>query len=35
MINDALMAPVRKLDKIKLWKEINDNGKIKYTPVRN
>jgi vacuolar protein-sorting-associated protein 4 len=32
MINDALMAPVRKLDKVRLWKEVNDGGQAKYSP---
>lgn len=35
MANDALMSPVRKLDKVRLWVEVNDNGKIKYAPVYN
>ena len=30
MINDALMVPVRKLDKTRLWAEFNLNGTIKY-----
>lgn len=34
MVNDALMAPVRKLDKTRLWVEMNDNGKIKYSPCQ-
>lgn len=32
MANDALMAPVRNLDKTKTWVEVNDSGKIKYAP---
>ena len=34
MVNDALIAPVRKLDKTRLWVEMNDNGKIKYSPCQ-
>lgn len=30
MINDALMVPVRKLDKTRLWAEFSHNGTIKY-----
>lgn len=32
MINDALMAPVRKLDKTRSWVEVMDGGKVKYAP---
>lgn len=32
MANDALMAPVRNLDKTKTWVQVNDNGKYKYAP---
>ena len=32
MVNDALMAPVRKLDKTRVWLEVKDEGKIKYAP---
>lgn len=32
MINDALMAPVRKLDKTRTWVEVYDEGKVKYAP---
>lgn len=32
MANDALMSPVRKLDKTRVWIEVNDGGKIKYSP---
>ena len=32
MANDALMGPVRTLDKTRTWVEVNDNGKIKYAP---
>ena len=32
MVNDALMAPVRKLDKTRVWVEVKDEGKIKYAP---
>ncbi len=35
MVNDALMSPVRTLDKTRLWKEVNDNGVAKYSPVVN
>lgn len=35
MANDALMSPVRKLDKCRLWIEVNDNGKVKYSPCSN
>ena len=28
------MAPVRSLDKVTLWEEVNDKGTIKYTPFR-
>lgn len=33
MGNDALMNPVRRLDKCRLWIEVNDNGQKKYSPV--
>lgn len=35
LVNDALMTPVRTLDKIKKWVQITDphDGKIKYAPV--
>jgi hypothetical protein len=26
------MSPVRKLDKTKLWYEVKNDGKIKYSP---
>lgn len=32
MINDALMAPVRKLDKTRTWVEVIDESKVKYAP---
>jgi hypothetical protein len=32
MVNDALMSPVRKLDKTRTWVEVMDDGKIKYAP---
>jgi hypothetical protein len=32
MVNDALMSPVRKLDKTRTWVEVMDGGKIKYAP---
>jgi hypothetical protein len=32
MVNDALMFPVRKLDKTRVWVEVNDEGKTKYAP---
>ena len=32
MANDALMAPVRNLDKTKTWVEVKDQGKTKYAP---
>lgn len=32
MINDALMSPVRKLDKTRTWVEVLDEGKVKYAP---
>lgn len=32
MANDALMGPVRALDKTRTWVEVNDQGKIKYAP---
>ena len=33
MANDALMTPVRMLDKTKKWIQVNDNGKVKYAPI--
>ena len=33
MANDALMTPVRMLDKTRKWVEVNDGGKVKYAPV--
>lgn len=32
MVNDALMSPVRKLDKTRVWLEVQDEGKTKYAP---
>lgn len=32
MVNDALMSPVRKIDKTRVWVEVKDEGKIKYAP---
>jgi hypothetical protein len=32
MVNDALMSPVRKLDKTRVWVEVYDEGKAKYAP---
>jgi len=32
MANDALMSPVRILDKTRTWLEVKDQGKIKYAP---
>lgn len=32
MAKDALMGPVRTLDKTRTWVEINDHGTIKYAP---
>ena len=32
MSNDALMAPVRNLNKTKTWVEVMDQGKVKYAP---
>lgn len=32
MVNDALMAPVRKLDRTRVWVEVRDEGKVKYAP---
>jgi vacuolar protein-sorting-associated protein 4 len=32
MSNDALMAPVRNLNKTKTWVEVIDQGKVKYAP---
>jgi len=28
------MTPVRSLDKVRVWEEVNDNGIIKYGPFR-
>ena len=28
------MAPVRNLDKVQLWEEVNDNGVKKFTPSK-
>lgn len=33
MANDALMTPVRMLDKTRKWIQVNDNGKLKYAPI--
>ena len=33
MANDALMTPVRMLDKTRKWIQVNDGGKMKYAPV--
>ena len=33
MANDALMTPVRMLDKTKRWVRVNDGEKPKYAPV--
>lgn len=32
MANDALMTPVRSLDKTRKWLQVNDHGKVKYSP---
>lgn len=32
MANDALMCPVRSLDKTRTWIEVKDQGKIKLAP---
>lgn len=32
MSNDALMAPVRNLNKTSTWVEVKDQGIIKYAP---
>ena len=28
------MTPVRSIDKVKVWQEVNDNGVVKYAPFR-
>jgi len=33
LTNDALMAPVRNLEKVRLWEEVIDNGVTKYSPT--
>lgn len=33
MANDALMSPVRILDKTRKWVQVMDQGKVKYAPV--
>ncbi|CAM6006608.1 unnamed protein product [Sphagnum balticum] len=34
LVNDALMTPVRSLDKVSRWSEVDDHGVKKYAPVR-